>query len=154
MSRLHPRMNRLPDRSAAFAPLVLRIAVGAHLIHGTQDNLLSWARMLEFRDFLNAEGFPFPLACAITSVVAQFTAGVLYLIGWQVRPAAAVMLFNFAVAILAVHWGHPYPAVFPAWMMWAGSLALLLSGAGAWSLDGRRAARRADAPATAAPGPG
>lgn len=146
-------MKPSPDKAAAFAPLVLRIAVGAHLIHGTQDNLLSWDRMLEFREFLATQGFPFPLVCAITSVVAQFMAGVLYLIGWQVRPAAAVMLFNFAVAILAVHWGHPYPAVFPAWMMWAGSLALLLSGAGAWSLDARRLARRADAPAPGTPGP-
>lgn len=93
-------MNRPSEktntRAAAFAPLVLRLAVGVHLIQGTQDNLLSWARMLEFRDFLASQGFPVPLACAVVSVVAQFSAGVLYLAGWQVRPAAAVMLFNFA----------------------------------------------------------
>ena len=126
------------DRFAPLAPLVIRVLVGVHLIHGTQDNLLSWARMLEFRDFLAAQGFPVPLVCAVVSVVAQFTCGVLLLAGAFTRWAAAVMLVNFAVALLAVHLGHPYPAWFPAWVMWAGSLSLLVSGAGAWSIDARR----------------
>lgn len=121
----------------SYGPLVLRLAIGGHLIHGSQDNVFSWARMLEFRDFLTAQGFPFPLVCAVTSVAAQFIAGCLYVAGWQIRGAALVMLFNFTVAILAVHLSHPYSAVFPALMMWTGSLSLLFSGAGAWSVDGR-----------------
>lgn len=141
--------NHAASRLAAYAPLPVRIAVGAHLIHGTQDNLLSWARMLEFRDFLASEGFPVPLVCAVTSVVAQFLAGLAYLAGWQVRCFAGIMLFNFAVALIAAHWGHPYQAWFPAWMMWMSSLALLLSGAGAWSLDARAAARRLTSSTTA-----
>jgi putative oxidoreductase len=127
------------ERAAGFAPLVLRVVIGAHLIHGTLDNVLSWARMLEFRAFLAAEGFPFPLACAVVSVVAQFACGVLYLLGAFVRPASAIMLINFTVALLGVHLGDPYHVWFPAWVMWAGSLALLLSGAGRWSIDARRA---------------
>jgi putative oxidoreductase len=111
--------------------------LGVHLIHGTQDNIFSWARMLEFRDFLAAQGFPFPLACAVVSVVAQFGCGALYLIGYLTRWSALVMLFNFTVALLGVHLGQPYAAAFPAIVMWVGSLTLLLSGPGAWSLDGR-----------------
>ena len=97
--------------------------------------------MLEFRDFLAAEGFPAPLVCAVTSVAAQFLAGISYVLGWQVRLFAAIMIFNFTVALLAVHWGHPYQALFPALIMWAASLALLFSGAGAWSVDSRLSAR-------------
>lgn len=129
---------RRPERFTNYAPVVLRLAIGLHLIVGTQDNVRSWARMLEFRDFLAAEGFPLPLLCAVVSVVAQFAGGILFLLGAFTRRAAAVMLFNFTVALVVVHLGDPYPAWFPAWMMWAGSLALLLSGAGVWSIDHRR----------------
>lgn len=126
-----------PERLRAFGPLVLRVVLGAHLIHGTQDNVFSWARMLEFRDFLAAQGFPVPLLSAIVSVAAQFLAGACYLLGWQVRFAALVMLVNFTVALAGVHLGHPYAAWFPAWVMWAGSLALFFTGAGACALDRR-----------------
>ena len=37
-----------------FADFPIRLAVGFHLIYGTQDNVFSWERMLEFRDFLEA----------------------------------------------------------------------------------------------------
>lgn len=131
------------ERLRAFGPLVLRVVLGAHLIHGTQDNLLSWHRMLEFRDFLATNGFPVPLVSAVVSVVAQFAAGVCYVIGWQVRVAAVVMLINFTVALLGVHLGHPYAAWFPAWVMWTGSLALFFTGAGAWALDSRGRGRKA-----------
>ena len=135
------KLDPLPsERMRAFGPLIVRLVLGAHLVQGAQDNLLSWSRMLEFRDYLAGEGFPVPLASAIVSVGAQFGAGLCYLLGWQVRLAALVMLFNFAVALLVAHWGHPYNAWFPAWIMWTGSLALFFTGAGAWSLDARRRA--------------
>ena len=52
------------DRYRDLAPLLLRLFVGFVLIYGTADNVFSTARMLEFRDFLAANGFPYPLACA------------------------------------------------------------------------------------------
>jgi putative oxidoreductase len=128
------------DRYARFAPLFIRISVGVHLIYGTQDNVLSWAQMLEFRDFLAQHGFPLPLVCAVASVAAQLLAGVAYVIGYQTRWAALLMVVNFLVAIFGVHvaQGHPYHATFPAIMMLAAALFLLLNGPGAWSLDSRR----------------
>lgn len=129
-------------RYRAFAPLALRLPVGFHLIYGTLDNVISWARMLEFRDFLAANGFPAPLACAVLSVAAQFAAGILYLLGYLTRWAAGVMLANFAVALLAIHVGRPYPEAFPALVIWCASLSLLLSGPGAWSIDARLSAAR------------
>src|SRR5690606_18512544 len=123
---MKPPFGSFPSaRLASFGPFVLRLVLAVHLIQGTQDNVFSWARMLEFREFLAAEGFPVPLACAIVSVAAQFGCGILYIVGAFVHWAAAVMLVNFAVALLGVHLGDPYHAWFPAWMMWAGSLALL-----------------------------
>jgi putative oxidoreductase len=109
--------------------------------------------MLEFRDFLAAEEFPVPLICAVVSVAAQFVCGVLYVVGYRTRWAALVMLFNFTVALLAVHVGQPYAATFPALTMWFGSLALLFTGPGAWSVDEHQRSSAAVKSATVAKRP-
>ncbi len=126
-------------RRTDWAPLFIRIPAGFHLIHGTQDNVFSWAQMLEFRDFLGHHGFPFPLICAVVSVAAQFICGALYLVGYRTREAALVMIINFAVALLGFHvaQGHGYPAMFPAIAMWTMSAYLLFAGAGRFSIDAR-----------------
>jgi putative oxidoreductase len=133
---MKPFVAVISGRLAGFGPLVLRLMLGWHLIHGTQDNVFSWARMLEFRDFLASQGFPFPLVSAVVSVCAQFLCGLLFAAGFLTRWAALVMVINFCVA-LTVHIGQPYAAAFPAWMMLTGSLALFFTGAGAWSFDSR-----------------
>ena len=123
------------DRYRDYAPLFIRLFVGWHLIYGVQDNILSWERMLEFRDFLTKFNFPAPLASAVVSVYAQFICGVLYILGLFTRPAAALMMFNFIVALLMVHLGDPYPTAALAFAMLSGSLFLLFNGAGNASVD-------------------
>lgn len=120
-----------------YADLPIRLLVGIHLIIGTQDNVFSWERMHEFENFLQSYRMPLPLFSAVLSVYAQFIAGILFIIGWQVRVAAAVMIFNFIVAILLVHLGDSYAGMFPALVMLAGSLYLLMNGSGAISLDAK-----------------
>lgn len=119
----------------SYADLPIRLTVGFHLIYGTQDNVFSWDRMLEFEAFLSHFGFPFPLISAIISVYAQFLCGILIIIGYKVRLAGAIMCFNFSVAIVMVHLNDPYPAIYPAISMLAGSLFLLLAGSGKVSLE-------------------
>ncbi len=124
-------MNKLKS----YADVPIRLAVGFHLIYGTQDNVFSWDRMLEFRDFLEAFGAPFPLISAVVSVYAQFICGILFILGWKVRYAGAVMTFNFIVAILLVHLSDPYPNIYPAISMLAGAIFMMLNGSGLISLD-------------------
>lgn len=102
---------------------------------GTQDNVFHYERMLEFRDFLKQYGFPYPLLMAYVSAYVQFICGLLYIIGAFVKPAAAVMVFNFLVALLVVHTRTPYAAAALAFQMLAGSMFLLLYGAGRPSVD-------------------
>lgn len=123
------------DRYRDYAPLFIRLIVGFHLIHGTQDNVFSWAQMLEFRDFLAVRGVPFPLFAAHLSVYAQFICGILYLLGAQVRLAALVMVINFIAALIIAHRHTSYPQTFPALMMLCAALFLLLNGAGRPSID-------------------
>lgn len=117
--------------------LALRLAFAVQLIHGTQDNVFSWERMLEFRDFLEARGVPAPLVAAHVSAYAQFICGILWIIGWQTRLAAAIMVINFIAALIIVHIGLPYEQNFPAINLLAVALCLMLTGPGKISLDYR-----------------
>jgi putative oxidoreductase len=115
--------------------LLIRLAFATQLIVGTQDNVFSWERMLEFRDFLEAQGMPYPLLAAHISVYAQFGAGILWILGLFTRWAALLMVINFIVALLLVHVGLPYEQNVLALNLLAVSLCLLLTGAGRLSLD-------------------
>lgn len=114
------------EKLRKYADLFIRIPVGFHLTYGVWDNIISWDRMLEFKEFLTLHHFPLPLICAIVSVYAQFICGLLFITGYKIKYAAAVMIINFIIAILMVHLGDPYPNVFPAIMMLGGSIFLLL----------------------------
>lgn len=115
--------------------LLIRLAFGFRLIYGTADNLISMERMLEFRDFLQAHGFPFPLVSAFVSVILQFLAGVSWVIGYKVRWFSLLMVFNFLVALMAVHWGDSYLNASAAIHLWVISLFLLTYGPGRWAFD-------------------
>src|SRR5688572_9558272 len=108
----------------------IRVLVGFHLMWGTQDNVFSHARMLEFQGFLAQTGFPFPLFCAYLSAYAQFICGILFMVGLSFRPAAVVMIGNFIIALLMVHVEDTWNGSFPAMMMLFGSAFLLCNGAG------------------------
>lgn len=126
-----------PSRYADWGLLVLRLSFATQLIWGTQNNVFSWEKMLEFRDFLEARGVPYPLIAAHVSVYAQFIAGILWIVGWQTRAAAAIMVINFIAAIIIVHIGLPYEQNFPAINLLAVSICLCFTGAGRLSVDAR-----------------
>lgn len=129
------KLSRL-ERYKEYGVIFIRLAVGFHLVYGTQDNVFSYARMEEFAAFLSARGVPFPLFSAFLSAYAQFVCGSLFILGLATRYAAAVMVINFVAAILIAHLGDAYPNTFPALMMLAAACFLLLHGAGKLSVDG------------------
>ena len=135
IARLHAAIEDWCARRADVGLLVLRLVTGGHLIFMTQDNVFSWARMLEFRDFLAQFGFPWPLLCAVLSVAGQFGGGLLLVLGLFTRLAALIVAFNFIIAIWMVDSRQPYPAAFAALSLVAAGLCLMFTGAGKWSLD-------------------
>ena len=135
-------MSRLPgfkffERRREYGPLFVRLVVGFVLVYGTQDNVFSHERMVEFRDFLNARGVPSPLFAAYLSAYAQFACGILFALGLLVRPAALVMVVNFVVALLVAHLDAPLDAARLALCMLFSSLFLLFHGPGKLSVDER-----------------
>jgi putative oxidoreductase len=118
------------DQNRSLGIFILRLFVGFRLIYGVIDNILSWDRMLEFEGFLTKVGFSFPLVCAVVSVYAQFIAGVLYIIGWKIRYAALIMIFNFSVAWVMVDRFGSIEQMTPALSMLFCSVLFLFVGAG------------------------
>lgn len=117
------------------ALLLLRWAFGFRLIYGVQDNILSWERMIEFANFLEANGFPLPLFSAVVSVYAQGLAGLSWVVGFRVKWAAGLMIGNFLVALIMVHVGEPYLGGAAAIHMLVISIFLLVRGGGKFSFD-------------------
>jgi putative oxidoreductase len=135
IARLHDSVEDWCARRAYIGLLVLRLVTGGHLMFMTQDNVFSWGRMLEFRDFLAQFGFPWPLLCAVVSVAGQFGGGLLLVLGLFTRLAGLIVAFNFVIAIWMVDSRQPYPAAFAALSLVAAGLCLMFTGAGKWSLD-------------------
>jgi putative oxidoreductase len=133
----YARLNQFFENRKDYGSFFLRIIIGWRLIDGTQDNVFSWDRMLEFKVFLEQHNFAFPLAAAVVSVYAQFICGALYIAGLFVRPAAIVMIVNFLIALLTVHLGTTFIDSFQALIMFFGSIFFLFNGAGKISIDER-----------------
>jgi putative oxidoreductase len=129
------KLNSFFKGREEYGHIFLRLLIGWRLIDGTQDNIFSWERMIEFSDFLSAYGVVMPLAAAMISVYAQFVAGILYLLGAFIRMSALVMIVNFIVALLIVHAGTTFQESFQALTMLFGSVFFLFAGAGKFSVD-------------------
>ncbi len=132
---VYSRLNHYLEEKKEYGVVALRLLVGWRLIDGTQDNVFSWSRMLEFRDFLEHHHVAFPLVAANVSVYAQFFCGILYIIGLFIRPPAIIMIINFIVALLVVHIGTSFQQSFEALTMLFGSVFFLLYGPGKISVE-------------------
>ena len=134
----------LLEKYKEYGVIFIRLIVGFHLVYGTQDNIFSYARMEEFAGFLQVRGVPFPLFSAFLSAYAQFTCGILFILGAATRYAAMVMIINFIAALIIAHIGDPYPNMFPALMMLSAAGFFLVHGAGKLSVDDVLGRRRAE----------
>lgn len=131
-------LNQYFDGKKEYGAFFLRLIIGWRLIDGTRDNIFSWERMLEFRDFLEQHQIAYPLIAAHVSVYSQFICGILYMAGLFVRPAAIVMIINFIVALTVVHLGTTFQESFEPLMMLFGSIFFLVNGPGKIALENLR----------------
>ena len=132
-----PKILRLQplEKYSDYGALFLRLVVGSFLVYGTQDNVFSYARMVEFEHFLAARGVPVPLVAAFVSAYAQFVCGILFILGAATRAAGLVMVINFIAAIVIAHRGDSFRDMLAALMMLASAFFFLLHGAGKPSVD-------------------
>ncbi len=124
------------DRFRDLAWLAMRLFLGAFLVWGVWDNIVSAERMAEFATFLARLGCPLPSIAAPVSVWAQFLIGVLLIPGLLTRWAGVLLAFNFvaAVALLAPSGAGIRDLYPPAVLIFIG-LWLATAGAGRLSID-------------------
>jgi putative oxidoreductase len=115
---------------------ILRVVVGIiFLAHGYQ-------KLFKFGFHGVAEmfghlGIPLPALFAVVVTLVEFVGGILLIIGFATRIAAALIAIDMVVAIFAVHLkrgffnpgGFEYPLI-----LLAATLCLVLAGGGAFSL--------------------
>lgn len=121
--------------SADLALLLARLVVGAFLIVGVWDNVVSAERMAEFEKFLDAKGFAMPGLMAPLSVYAQFLVGVAFIAGFATRWAGLVCAFNFVVALVMVDAPLGIRPAFPAAALVLFGLIFATIGAGRFAVD-------------------
>jgi putative oxidoreductase len=133
--------------SASFGPLVLRVFLAIVMFpHGAQK-LLGWFGGIGFSasmaSFTHKMGIP--LVFAILAVLAEFLGPIALFFGFLTRIAALAIGFDMLVAAILVHvhfgffmnWGGKQKGEGVEFdlLLWAIALALLLEGAGAFSVD-------------------
>lgn len=123
---------------------LLRIFIGSRLFYGVIDNILSWDKMIEFSDFLNANSFPIPILSAVISVYVQFIGSILILVGFKIRIASFILVINFLVAIIFFHFkiNDTIEGMTPALAMLFGCLTFIFMGSEKISLDNYFASNR------------
>jgi putative oxidoreductase len=122
-------------RFADCAVLAMRVFIGAFLVWGVWDNIISSERMTEFVGFLAKFHFPAPELMARLSVWAQLIIGLSFILGLLTRWAGILCMINFAVAIAMVDRFAGMRGSFSSACLIAIGLYLATVGAGRFSLD-------------------
>lgn len=135
-------LHNLLKSNAGFAAIVLRVPVGIILIaHGAQK-LFGWFGGYGLEgtgQWMASIGLEPGYLMALLAGSAEFFGGLALVIGMLTRPAAAVSAFTMLVAIFSVHIDH---GLFMsnngyeyALALFAATLALMIQGAGSYSVD-------------------
>ncbi len=141
-------------REAAGALLFLRLAFGYHLIQYAAPMVFTAAERDDFIQMLSGKGVPLPALAGVLAIGTEFLGALSFLFGALIRPASALLIINFIVALLLVHLNHTYMKSFEAIQLLAVSATLLGTGAGSVSVDAlisRWSAARASQLSTQAP---
>ena len=125
------------QRYSDAALFLLRVLIGAFLIWGVWDNIVSRERMDEFVALLTKFDFAAPGFMARLSVWVQFAVGVSFITGFATRWAGVLCAVNFIVAIAMVDRYTGLRGAFPSLCLVLIGLYLATYGAGRFSLDSR-----------------
>ncbi|MCR4325459.1 MAG: DoxX family protein [Patescibacteria group bacterium] len=123
---------------AAWAPLVLRVALGVIFLWHGYDKVFSTG-IAGVSGFLGSLGFPIPTLFAYILAYGELIAGVLLILGLFTHWAAKFATIVAVVAFFTVHMKNGFSAAQGGYeyimLIFAASVSVLIAGAGKYSLD-------------------
>ncbi|HYF30493.1 MAG TPA: DoxX family protein [Chitinophagaceae bacterium] len=132
------RVNSFFNKRKDYGIIFLRLVIAWRLIAGVWPFVVRQKPVTGVISFFDSLHLPLPSVGANVSIYAQFICGILYALGWWMRPAAIIMIINFSVAIIAAHMKDAITDSFAAWAIWAASVLFLFTGAGKLSMERHR----------------
>src|SRR5450631_875958 len=131
------------DALNRFGPLAGRILIALIFVLSGFGKIGGFAGTV---GYIASKGLPLPHLAAIGTIVVELGGGILLILGWRARCAAAAMLVFTAVAAFLFHnfWAVPPDQAQDQMIhfmknisMVGGLLFVVIHGSGAFSLDGR-----------------
>jgi len=125
----------MQGQGGALGWTLVRVTFGVMLVlaHGIPK---ATGDMASFAGRVGSLGFPFPTFFAWCAVLTEIVGGVLIAVGLFTRPAAALAAFTMIVAAFR-HRPDPFTLMEKPLLFLTVFVALILAGAGPWSLDAR-----------------
>lgn len=114
--------------------LWLRVLMGLGIAMHGYGKIFS-GRMDGFAAAVESMGFPLPVFFAWSAAISEFFGGILIALGVGTRVFAAFVFITMTVAAFVRHFGDPLRVKELALAYWVMSSALVLTGAGVYSLD-------------------
>ena len=133
-------MKKLMATTDSWGLLGLRLATGAIFIaHGLPKFGVGGGGGLEgTAGWLGGMGLPLPMLMAILVASSEAIGGAMLMVGFMTRFAAATQVIAMLVAVFMVHWSSGFTATGGyqwALLMAAAAFALMMDGAGKFSID-------------------
>ena len=138
-------MKKLMATTDSWGLLGLRLVTGAVFIaHGLPKFGIGGGNGLEgLAGWLGSMGVPLPMLGAILVASSETIGGVMLIIGFMTRFAAATQVFAMLVAVFMVHFSNGFTGEGGyqwALLLAAAAFALMMDGAGRYSIDGKMSA--------------
>ena len=120
-------------------------ALAGRLFYASLFILYGWFKITGFAGttaYMTGKGLPMPPLAAALAVAFELGGGLLMLVGYQTRCVALALAIYVLVAALIAHTnfadGNQMSHFFKNMAIVGGSLAFVVSGAGRYSIDGRK----------------
>ncbi len=130
-----------------FGPLVGRVLIALIFVWSGFGKIAGFAGTV---GYIASQGLPLPQLAAIAAIIVELGGGIMLIVGWNARLAAAAMFIFTAMAAFIFHayWAAPAEMALNQMIhfmknisMMGGLLFVVVHGSGALSLDSRNSAK-------------
>lgn len=137
-------MKQAENIGPVFGSFIARVLIALIFVASGAGKIAGFEQTV---GYIASKGLPLPALAAIAAIAVELGGGIMVIVGWRARWAAAAMiLFTLAAAFIFHHfWGVPAEQAQNQMIhfmknisMAGGLLYVLIHGSGGWSLDGKK----------------